>query len=356
MSGVRQFAEADIPEVADLHRRVFGIADRGTPEMEAAYRSYFLGVLLNHPGPRKTAGPLVYEDNGRVTGFLGIVPRPMRFKDRAVVAAVSSQFIVDKSSRGLPGLQLQRALLDGPQDLILADESADEPRMLFERMGGATSVPHSIHWYFPVRPARFALGRNPILQPLTSAGDFLATKVPRSPFRIGSSSLVEQPLTPSDVTHFHEASPRALVPDYDAAYLTWLLDRARSLTLHGDLQSVLLTTPDKQRVGCFLYYRSTDRYSDVIHFAAAPRFARQVLDHMFQHARRNGVRALAGRVPPEHLSVFSAAQCILHPRMKWTLVHSRDPELLAAVCRGDAELSPLDGEWCCHFNYTGVSG
>ena len=31
------------------------------------------------------------------------------------------------------------------------------------------------------------------------------------------------------------------------------------------------------------------------------------------------------------------------------LIHSRQPELLDAICRGDAFLTPLEGEWCMRF-------
>jgi hypothetical protein len=43
---------------------------------------------------------------------------------------------------------------------------------------------------------------------------------------------------------------------------------------------------------------------------------------------------------------FSEKNCFFACRGGWTVAHSRNPEILEALNRGDAFLSRLDGEWC----------
>src|SRR5688572_13677414 len=92
---VRPFVEGDIGQVADLHRRVF----RAGAPMDATcdgYRRYFGDVFLSERRSRS----LVYDRDGVVFGFLGVVHRPMTFNGRLVVMAACSQFVVDPAGRG----------------------------------------------------------------------------------------------------------------------------------------------------------------------------------------------------------------------------------------------------------------
>src|SRR6266581_1163602 len=156
MGHVRPFAESDIPHVAVLHQTVFRTSD-GSREWDR-YNAYFRSVYLDNPTRDSDLPSLVYEANGRVVGFLGVVPRRMRMGGRRLRAAVSSQFIVDANGRsGIVAVQLARTFLEGPQDLSIADEATDAARKLWEGLGGATALLPSIHWTRPLRPTRLAL-------------------------------------------------------------------------------------------------------------------------------------------------------------------------------------------------------
>jgi len=97
MGRVRPFVDDDISQVVDLHRRIFGMSDKWSPEL---YRGYFHEVFLNNPWYDKSLCSLVYEEgSGKIGGFLGVMPRPMWMKGRPIRAAVSSQFIVEPESR-----------------------------------------------------------------------------------------------------------------------------------------------------------------------------------------------------------------------------------------------------------------
>jgi hypothetical protein len=43
---------------------------------------------------------------------------------------------------------------------------------------------------------------------------------------------------------------------------------------------------------------------------------------------------------------FSDKSCFFTCRGGWAVAHSRKPEILEVLERGDAFLSRLDGEWC----------
>jgi hypothetical protein len=70
---VRRFVEQDIPQVARVHRAAFRLGD---PPRLAAYRDYFTRVFLQNPAGEGPLPSLVYqESDGRIVGFVGIVPR-----------------------------------------------------------------------------------------------------------------------------------------------------------------------------------------------------------------------------------------------------------------------------------------
>src|SRR5256885_335117 len=80
----------------------------------------------------------------------------MSFKGHAVRVKVGSQVVVDPGSRGLAGLKLYNAFLDGPQDLFIGDEGNSAVRPLWAGFGGTTSLLYSMYWIYPLRPCRSA--------------------------------------------------------------------------------------------------------------------------------------------------------------------------------------------------------
>src|SRR5206468_4452737 len=115
--------------------------------------------FLENPAADGLRSSLVCEEkDGRITGFVGIVPRRVAIGGRYFQAAVSSQFIVEPGSHaGLTSLRLARAFIEGPQDLSIADEANDAAKRLWEGLGGTVALLHSLYWMRPLRPARLAL-------------------------------------------------------------------------------------------------------------------------------------------------------------------------------------------------------
>ncbi len=360
MGYVRPFNDDDISQVAGLHRRIFGVSDKWSTEL---YRCYFHEVFLNNPWYDKTLSSLVYEEgNGKIGGFLGVVPRPMWMKGRQVRAAVSSQFIVDPQSRfQLAGVQLLKAFLSGPQDLSLADEANDSSRAIWERLGGSTALLYSIHWTCTLRPAqrvRLRLGRHKmlgplafLLKPLCQAIDSVMARAPRTPSHgagsrcFGEDTDIEVLLQCSDAFRHSQC----LRPEYDRRSLEWLLGRPAETNGHGSFQKVAVRNTGRELIGWFLYYLDHHGMVEVLQIGSKKASIHEVLDHLFHHAWRSGAVALRGRLEPGLMPELLSWRGLSHHRRYWTLIHSRSPALLDTIHRGDAFLTRLEGEWCMRF-------
>ena len=357
MGHVRPFVDDDISQVADLHRGIFGVSDKWSPEL---YRRYFHEVFLNNPWYDSSLCSLVYEQgNGKIGGFLGVMPRPMWMKGRLIRAAVCSQFVVEPECRfELAGVHLLKAFLSGPQDLSLADEANDSSRALWEMLGGSTALLYSIHWTCTLRPAEYArlcLGRRNLLgpvafslKPFCQVIDWVAARAPHNSFYragsrcVGEDSSVETLLNCSETFR----RPQSLWPEYERCSLEWLLQRAAETNGRGKFQKVTVRNAARGVIGWFLYYLDQGGMGEVLQIGSKKTSAHEVLDYLFLHAWRNGAVALRGRLDHGLMPELLARRGLSHHRRYWTLIHSRKPELLDAIHRGDAFLTRLDGEWC----------
>lgn len=362
MSAVRPFAEPDVPEVADLHRRVFrGGAPPADPAGRLdAYRKYFSAVFLNATLGHGAPGSLVYESRGRILGFLGVMPRRMRFKGQPVLMAVCSQFVVEPGGRGQVGLRLLKHCFSGPQDLTVSDEAGDGTRTIWEWCGGETVLPLSMLWIRPLRPAQLALlllAERASLPRLAGAAGALArpvdallrTQLPalRLSSPVGSRFECDGSTFPATLTGI--ACQRSLGPDYDAGSAAWAIDRASTRPDHSRVRTFVVRDRDASISGWFVYCISGKRIGEVLQVAARPHAAGQVLDHLLDDAMQQGAVAVSGRLEPALMDPLSERQTLFYRGNHWTLMHSARAELRSAVHRGDALLTRLEGEWCLRF-------
>jgi Acetyltransferase (GNAT) domain len=360
-SGVREFLEQDIPQVADLHRRVFDPGECASQELLNSYRTYFVQVFLDNPWRDKAIRSLVYEEkNGKISGFLGVIPRRMSIHGTAIQAAVSSNLAVDPGSGGLVGIRLLSAFLDGPQDLSIADEATDPARKIWEALGGSTSPLRSVHWICPLRPCeyalRFAASRKRVLKFLTPAlvpfartVDALAARTQNGHFQQSAPRLCGEALNCEGLAAcLSEFAIKSWIrPEYEDHSVTWLLQRAEGMRHHGPLRKVMVKSEIDQVAGWYIYYANPGGIGEVLQLVAQDSLNCEVLDHLAYDAWQQGVTALAGRMDPGFIRALSRRLCLFSRR--WTLVHSRKPELLSAFHSGDIFFSRLDGEWCLHF-------
>lgn len=361
MSSVRPFVADDIPQVADLHRRVFRTAEPTTTGWREAYQTYFSDVFLRNPLHDDTLTSLVAEDgSGTIVGFLGVVPRRMVFKGQSILAAVCSQFMVDPARRGQVGLRMVKQCLAGPQDLSMTDEAEDSTGKVWQWCGGIMALLHSMHWIRPLRPAhaalallgkRMRLARLAAAAPMARIVDAHVTRVAHSPFQRLTPRGSREDLDAGKIIGFlpEVVGDRSLRPDYDDGLVQWMLGRAGRLNGHGELRTVLVRDDAHNAAGWYVYYANPGQIGEVLQIAARAPSVHLVLDHLLDDAAERGVVALAGRLDPPFARELSEKYFVLHRRGFSMFVHSKRPELMDAIWRGDAFLTRLDGEWCLHL-------
>jgi hypothetical protein len=354
MPGVRPLATGDIPAVAQLFSRVYP-AQRWTSPAEC--EAYFHQIFFANPWVTPQLPSWVATEGARAVGFIGVIPRPMRLRGRALQAAVVTQLMVEPEKRhGMIAAQLLRKALAGPQTLTISDGANESSRRMWEALGGLTSTLYSLQWRRLLRPAQSALRR--ASSPHGRAAALLATPVAvladayAAHYRAlrRPSGLVDEALHAAALVDGLDRAARhvALGPQYDAASLDWLLGQARAKRRHGELQARLLRAPDGAIAGWFLYYLN-DSMSKVLQVHARQGAERAVLDHLFHHAWRRGAAAIEGRMEPRLARMLGQRHCLFHSTSAFALIHARDAELLGALARGDAFFSRLEGEWWMRF-------
>lgn len=360
---VRPLAESDIPQIADLYWNILR-ERKGAPP--PAVRSFLQELYFRNPWLDRSIPSLVYDEKGKIAGFLGVIPRKMCFRGEPVRIAYGGNFVVHPEFRTtLAGLHLLRTYMAGPQDLSQTDSANDTSRALLERLGFTTILPYSVHWVRLLRPTRcvmFALSQLSesalatslefVTKPVCSFADALAAKLSGSPFRTSQPAFKAADLDIetllSCLAEFRGSY--SLWPEYDAESLSWLLDFMGRMQGHGKtLRNVVLREQSGAVVGWYIYYRNPGGFGQVVQVGGARKQLREILDYLFYDAWVDGAVALHGTVDRELMGDFSQNNCFFTCRGGWTVAHSRKKELLTTLKAGDALLSRLDGEWCFAF-------
>ncbi|HEY2381247.1 MAG TPA: GNAT family N-acetyltransferase [Terriglobia bacterium] len=358
---IRRLASDDVVQVARLHHSLYRSNEEYTRNIDRAYKLYFHDVYLGNPWYEEQLSPLVYEEaDGKITGFLGVMPRSMRIGGRSIRAAISSMFMVEPNSRSsLAAVQLMKAFMSGPQDLSLADEATEPARKLWERLGGHTSALNSIYWTIPLRPAGFLnlrISRRDWLRPLAKASlPFCKTfdaalAAGRGYFHPARPRLLEKNL---DVQTLLECArtlwdSQSLHPEYQESSLRWLLETGEHGGAGGRLEKLAVHSPEHGLVGWFIYHLGKGGVAELLQIGFKQNFAKDVLDHLMYRTWSQGAVAVAGRMDRQ-LMPHLAGNYVMNPRY-WMLVHSKNRELIDLIDRGENHLSRLEGEWCLQFH------
>jgi hypothetical protein len=360
MATIRIFAEDDVPAATALLGRVY-------PEYrwtsQAACESYFREMLFENPWRDPELPSWVAEEDGRICGYYAVLPRPMLFRGRPIRVAVASQFVVDPDQRhSLTTLQLVKACLSGPQDLTLTDGATDLGRRMWIGIGGTVPLLYSLHWTRPLRPARYVLslleerGEFPpsltlAARPLGAVADGLAARLGPNRFLREETELAEEALDPAAMlAHLPEfLHGNALQPLYDARSLAWLLDQTARKSRHGRLRARSVLDGERRLIGWYLYYLRAGGVSEVLQLAAREDAFDRVLRRLLADAWRLGAAAVHGRLDPRFARELSDRHCWFRVEGPWTLIQSRNADILAAIRQGDAFLSRLEGEWWQRF-------
>jgi hypothetical protein len=270
--------------------------------------------------------------------------------------------MVHPSARhSLIALQLVKTVLSGAQDLYVTDGSNEQARRVWLGIGGTAPILQNLDWTRLLRPARYALAlldkstrRRPLLHAARAPcalADALAARLHPNRFDQADDALSDQPLNAGAMlAHMPEVVDRnyPLRSLYDRSSLAWLLDQAAGKVRHGELRSRAVFDGERL-LGWFIYYARPGVVNEVLQVTACDDAFDRVLRRLLIDAWRQGATALRGRLDPPHVQQLSDRHCWFRREGAWTLIHSRHADIVAAMERGAAGLSRLDGEWWLRF-------
>lgn len=357
---IRPLRSSDIPAVAALMAKVY--PEQQWPS-QATLETYLHEMLYDVPWRDPDLCSMVAESEGQLVGFQALVPRPMRLHGRQLRVAVSCQFMIDPDKRhGMTALQLIKKCFAGPQDLTIADGANEVARRVWVGLGGQCALLYSLHWTRPLRPAALALslldkrgvsrGVQTLARPVSELLDRAVARLRPNRFHRSDAELSDETLQVQHVlSHLPEVmSGNALQPVYDEASLSWLLEQAGRKTRHGALRARVVVDGQQHAVGWFLYYWRRGDPAEVVQIAARRGRYDSVLRQLLRDAWRQGCTSLRGRLDPRFAQELSDRHCWLRREGSFTLFHSRHADVCAALHRGDAFLSRLEGEWWMRFH------
>ena len=354
-SGIRSCRRGDLPQVTEMYRQVFC---EGEPTSDDSWRSYLEQVYFDNPWADDEFPSLVAEQNGVISGFLGVIPKWMQYRGETIRVAVSSALMVrieDSGKRNpITGVSLLRRFLDGEQDLSLTDTANEVTRGIWTSCGGSIAFPYSYSWIRPLRPLNSYLEMSVsssllrgIVKPICSFADSILRHLP--PLKPSQPGCRVKEIDTARLLELLTAlPPRALMPQYDLASLEWLLAMAAGND-EGELAKRVVESADGKALGWFVHYHNRNGFGRVLQVAAFPRSMETVLDGLIDDARQAGVAALWGRTEPLHAMLLTQRHCLFQAR-PWVLVHSSRPEIIHSFQNADAFFSGLDGELWMKFN------
>jgi hypothetical protein len=355
MPETRPLIAQDIPSVASMFQNILRKNKKSSaPSLQAYIKDIFLDVQDKHP---ELPSRVHINDQGQVTGFLGVMPMRMELNGRTLKAAVCGSFMVEAhESDPFAGARLLRSVLSGPQDLSFTETSNDLSTAMWAKMNAHALPGYSLEWLRVLRPAAFMVQATSlgVLRPLAKPVDAMLS-------RMGSKDqknwICYKPMPEkADAFTDHDATedeiaetiplllqPFALRPQWTAEELRIMLVHARRKSRHGERVQHIVKTRAGKTVGLFIYYGDAGHIGRVVQIMAQPGAEGIVLDRLLRQAYMRGMSALRGRVQPRLLDAMLGRKIgFVHAAS--TIVHTNQPDICNALTQGTAFINGFAGE------------
>ena len=134
-----------------------------------------------------------------------------------------------------------------------------------------------------------------------------------------------------------------LRPAWTPGQLEHRFEHAEHMPAYGDLMCVKVINRRGGLVGGYLYYAGRNRIAIALQVLARENAANAVLLSLLRDAKERGAVSVWGRAQPDLLDAALQARSIIL-NGGFTIVYSKEKEILDAVARGDAILAGLAGE------------
>ena len=360
MTAIRPLEDTDISAVAGLFQRIFRDPRQKPP---ASLAAYLRRLYLDFPGRDPEINPLVHiRSDGSISGFVGVTPLPMVLEGKPLRAAICGSLMVeDRDTDPMAGARLLKAFLAGPQDLSFSETASEVSANMWTRLRGIQLPAYSLDWIRVIQPLSFAtqllsgkVGAARLFSALALAADRRLNSrmapdalrwsgVPRGWRRASALSVTEiEPdefagLVPALTTQFD------LRPNWASHQLEEILRDAERKEEFGPTRFCRVDAKTGKTLGAFLYHAAPGGIGRVLQVLHLPGHAGAVVDAMFAHSADKGLAGLRGRTQPAlHEAMLGRRVAFTH--LASTVVHARDPEVLAALQEGRAFLNGIAGE------------
>jgi hypothetical protein len=363
MSTVRPFAEDDVAATAALFQETFLDPRAAAP---AGLAAYIRRLYLGGGEDRADLPSLVHVNgSGAITGFIGVDTLAMRHGDRRLRAAIGGSLMVrDHDSDPMAGARLLKAFLAGPQDISLSETASEVATRMWVSLRGVALAQYSLDWVRVFRPGSFALHAAArrfaplrLLAPFGRGADRLVMLAMKGDRARWAGMRAPRPLAGGlamreiDVAAFIAlveplTDQFPLRPEWAPGQLDAIMADAREKPSYGDLVLCAVETRSGAPVGAFAYHVRQGRIARVLQILARPGQEGAVIDCLIDDAFRRGAVALRGRTQPALVEAMLGRRVAL-ANIGSTVVHSRDPALVAACRAGELFFNGLAGE---HWN------
>ncbi|MFN8161348.1 MAG: hypothetical protein U0R52_09945 [Solirubrobacterales bacterium] len=351
MTEIRAFAPDDVPAVDRLLRDHLPY----WPDPSESAR-FLAGTLLEHPWADDELTSLVaLGGSGEVIGFIGAQVRRMSMGKRSVRGVCCSHLVVAAGHRGgAAGALLLRRMLSAGQEVTWSDTANEPVVRMWRAFGGSVDGARSCDWMLVLRSGRW-------LREVATTGlrkqnrDRDLVPVAAFPFQAAGSRMIGRPFpepgpevggqgaTAAEVVEALGRIDRAghLRVAYDEGFLSHLF--AQIEASRGRLVTRIVRR-GADPIGWYAYAHVSEGVCRVLHLAAFEPNGDDVLAELVAHARKDGGTVLAGRLEPHLIEPLHTRFAVLG-FARQPVVHSRDPELRAALLSEASLITQLDGEW-----------
>ncbi len=320
-------------------------------------------VYFENPWLREDLPSLLgFDGAGRLQGFVGVVPRLMRYREETVLVAVPGNFVVRQEEGGksnpFAAMALMKRFLSGPQDLSITDTANDLSRRLWEAAGGVVAGLYSLDWFRPIRPARAILQmmetarRVALPRPLHAAAR--AADLAGAPMlaRLAGPKAMPSELEPFDPDFALELIQRSsrhyeLTSADTPDQFRWLCRMVDAKAAGRPLRQAIVRDGGN-RIGVFTYLLDGSGIAEVLLAVARNERFPALLRAMAADAAAHGASLLTGMIDPRQLSAYKGQRCFMMCN-QWTIIHARRPELVDAFLHGRTLFSGFDGERWTRF-------
>jgi hypothetical protein len=366
---VRPLERGDMPQVTELYRSI-GEGARGRPADEVMRKLTECFVDVPFPDAGAPTSFVHVGSDGRLAGFIGLIPRRWKFHDETVIGLATTGLVVDPNHpdakhstlwltrEGLGQKEYAFSITDKPTDVVT--------KMRTGGAGKSTNVVWRSH-VITGHGFRFRIGLRtiedtrqrlrdrlrwrrywPVLAPIDSAvrrvAHALDDRRERPIAGKRADDLTFEPATAASVHDTRLALAKAYTPCLvdDPVLAKWQYDFLADYPSRGAFHWYIARAGGEP-VGWFLYYVREDKPSEVASVVALPRWKTAVCVAMLEHARRDGATGLIGTTSGvmAHELIELGATIIRADRL---LVACRDEKLLEGFRSTHALITGLESE------------